>query len=170
MKATIDIDKVKFKNDLFIEVHYKEDFEDKHRNLVHKECNAPVHEDLKKCFERLGVHLPILCEYLDETQLPEDIDSLSSPILESFKVTQISVGADGDGVTITGSRKLKTGKVLNLNAPHTKYYEEDGYRYAPDLQIAVANLVAEVELYMEGKHGEGAQLEMSFNGNEEEGI
>jgi hypothetical protein len=167
MKATIDIDKVKLKSEMFLEVEYQKNFEDKHRNQVSEACNAPVHPDLVAAFEKLVPHLAILTEYVPESAAPEDIDSFEHPDLEKFKVTQISIGSDGDGVTITGRRVLKNKKVLNLNAPYTKYYEENGYRFGADLQIAVSHIIEETQLYLDGvKFGEGKQLEMELGDGE----
>jgi hypothetical protein len=168
MKATIDIEKVKVKNGLFLIVDYKRDFEGgKVRNIVNEQCNAPIHPDLIAAFDNLRIHLAVLTEYIDEENVDKDIDRYEHTILEQFKVTQISIGGDGEGVTLTGQKRLKSKKVLNLNAPFQKYFEDEGYSFGADLQIAVDRVITEVEAYMDGtKRGEGAQLEMQLEGNE----
>ena len=71
-----------------------------------------------------------------------------------LSVSAISISGDSldTGSTITGSRSLQTGKVLNLNTPVAMLDgETDRYEYADDLYQLVENIKYEVKQYVEQK-------------------
>lgn len=84
---------------------------------------------------------------------------------EKFEVRSFTIGGDGDheGVTISGFKKLRGSKVLNLNTPFTKFnpdFEFSGYEYLFELRRAVNNCVDEITEYIKGKHAPSPQLEL----------
>jgi hypothetical protein len=122
-------------------------------NEVVKKCNYLAHIDLINTFEVLDHHLKDVCEMNGMT--------------EEFHVSGFTLadGADGDGVILTGSKKLSTGKVLNLNTPLVEYYGGE-YGASEELEEAITKCVAEVKEYLNGKCAV-KQLEMNFDGEDE---
>lgn len=142
-------------------------------NKLKKECGHPIHDDLRTAMEKLKVHLALLCELIEYTDI-KDIDRPEHPILEKLSIKGISMGGDDDheGVTIIGSRRLRGNKVLNLISPFQKFNDDtpESYAHDTDLYAKVADVINEIELYIDGKYGEGAQLEMSFEGDDLHGM
>lgn len=107
----------------------------------------------------LKPHLILLCEFFD------DIDSIPIEFLASIEVTGISLGGSDEysGVTITGYRKLRSGKVFNMNAPFTRFNDEENPDAYP-LSFEMASAVGEVERcateYLQGRHAASVQLEL----------
>lgn len=88
---------------------------------------------------------------------------------EDFHVSGFTLaeGSDGDGVIITGSKKLSTGKTLNLNTPVIEFYSED-YSECEALHEEITELISEVEAYLDGKCAV-KQIEINFDPSDEEG-
>lgn len=149
-----DIKKAKIKNELFLEVEYSEMIKDG-TNTVKKDCTAPIHNDLKAAFQKLDVHLTGISE-----QYKED------GILDNENVTckGFSIGGDGEGVILFGSRKLSTGKRLNFLSPYHEWDAESvEYEGFDDLRAAIAKCKSEVSKYLfDGKHQPDAQMKMDL--------
>lgn len=132
-------------------------------------CKNIPHEDLLNAFAMLRPHLAIVTDCLEaHKKTLYDLDD-DPEVLELFKVNSFSIGGNGEheGVTISGSKKLSGGRLLNLNTPFTKYYDEnDRYPYADELSGLIAHICEEVELYLDGKIAPDAQLDM-FEANDE---
>jgi hypothetical protein len=80
-------------------------------------------------------------------------------------VTGISIGGDGEheGVTIIAKRQLRNKRILNIITPFVKFQDEVApYDYEAELSAHVSDIVYEIEAYIAGKHGAGAQLKMNF--------
>lgn len=139
-----DIKKAKLKDDMFLEVEYSEITPDK--NDVKKTCSAAVHEDLKQVFSRLDGPITSLCfQYNDEGSLNHR---------ECF-CNGISIGGDGQGVTLIGRRKFEDGKGINLTSPFARYEDHS------DIEHIIENLKQEVLMYLfEGKHAPEAQMNL----------
>lgn len=139
-------------------------------NEVTKKCKGLAHADLTKAFASLKPHLAILCEQTEAVDL-KDLDSLSdesiAEAVTSYSVSSFSLGSNGEGITISGSKDLKSGKVLNLNSPHQEF---DGtYDNEPYLSMAKDALLEEVEMYLNGKEAEAAQATLfTSTGNDNE--
>lgn len=113
-----------------------------------------IHKDLREAMSALVPHLAVLTEQreaynrnLMEVRAVEDLSVRLS-------VSAISISGDSldTGITITGSRSLQTGKVLNLNTPVAMLDgETDRYEYADDLYQLVENVKYEVKQYVEQK-------------------
>jgi len=163
----MEIKKVKLRDGMFANVEYSE----VHGNASDqfgRTCNNPVHDDFKSKLQGLSVHAVLITELVDPSKVKGDIDNFHNPILEKITVKSISLGGEeGEGVTISFERKLSTGKVINVNTPFTKYYEDSkGYRFGDDLQLSVNDFIQEVEAYLKGeKYGEGTQLSLDLDGN-----
>ncbi len=135
-------------------------------------CRNLIHDDLQAAFDMLRTHLAIICdqpEAKDKTfyELDEDYENLNH-----FEVKSYSIGGSGDheGVSISGNRLLKRGRVLNLNAPFTKYFDEnDPYENATELQSLINHCNDEVLAYLDGKIKPNAQGDLfEQQGNEAE--
>ena len=123
-----EILKASVKNDR-VEVTFKENFSDEnYSNEVSKKCSQIVHSDLKAALEKLKPHLVLICEQpearaiIDTGFFDFDIENL-----DNYNVTGYSIGGSDEhlGVTIIGQKLLKSGQVLNLIAPFTKFENND---------------------------------------------
>ena len=118
-----------------------------------------VTNDLINAFKALVPHMAFLCEQKEFLEdMPENIDSI-------LEVTGYTVGGDGDsrGVTLTGKRFLKSNKVLNLNAPFTKFTDEnEDYAFQFELEQAIESCSYEVNEYIFNKKWKVVQQELPF--------
>ena len=123
-----------------------------------------VTNDLINAFKALVPHMAFLCEQKEADgkefleDMPENIDSI-------LEVTGYTVGGDGDsrGVTLTGKRFLKSNKVLNLNAPFTKFTDEnEDYAFQFELEHAIESCSYEVNEYIFNKKWKVVQQELQF--------
>lgn len=150
--GNITIKKAKLSKDLFLDVEYEEDLKDS-TDTVTKKCTAVVHDDLRHAFNRLNEPLAELCEQMDK----EGAYDITNVFAKGF-----SIGGSGDseGVTISGSRVLSTGKKININTPFTRWDDED-YGSISELGEIIEACKAEVKLYLfEGKHQPDNQLSL----------
>lgn len=163
----MEIKKVKLRDGMFANIEYSFDTGTTVDQIT-RVCNNPVHPDFKVRMQALAVHAVLITELADPVKV-KDLDEFHSPLLDKVSVKGISIGGESEeGVTITFELKLSTGRVININTPFTKYYEENnGYRFGSDLQIHVDEFLTEVEAYLNGKYGEGTQLQIEFDENEE---
>ena len=123
-----------------------------------------VTSDLINAFKALVPHMAFLCEQKEADgkkfleDMPDNIDSI-------LEVTGYTVGGDGDsrGVTLTGKRFLKSNKVLNLNAPFTKFADEnEDYAFQFELEQAIESCCYEVNEYIFNKKWKVVQQELPF--------
>ncbi len=164
----ISIKKLKLRDGMFPTIEYDE-VHGSATDEVTKVCNNPAHDDLKDKLQALSVHCVLITELVDITKVKGDIETFTPPLLNFITVKGLTIGGDSEeGITISFERKLSTGRVLNLNTPFTKFNDDQiKYKFDDDLQLCVEDLKKEVELYLGGKFGEGAQLEMAFEGADE---
>lgn len=146
----IDIKQAVIKKDR-LNVVYNERFtEANYTNKVTKNCDQIIHSDLRDVFNRLKIHLVVLCEQPESNKI--DRDSFSSPgfaeTIENYFITGYSNDSvDGvPGATITGGKLLKSGKAVDLKI-FTPFGDDD-YPYIDELQIDIAACDAEVEAYL----------------------
>ena len=123
-----------------------------------------VTNDLVNAFKALVPHMAFLCEQkeADGKEFLEDMPNNIDSILE---VTGYTVGGDGDsrGVTLTGKRFLKSNKVLNLNAPFTKFADEnEDYAFQFELEQVIESCCYEVNEYIFNKKWKVMQRELPF--------
>ena len=123
--------------------------------------------DLKTSFDKLHVHLAILC---DEVTTPKKKD-FDAAEFEGFTVRGFSIGGndENEGVTISGSKDGKFG-LVNLNTPFAKFdHNNSEYPFTSELGDAIQSAIYEVEQYLfEGKRAPEKQLEMEFGEEGEE--
>lgn len=150
-----EIQKVKMKSDQ-LTVDYSEKFVDANfKNEITKASQQFAHPDLKYALNLLKSHVVEICE-MPEAKLIMNIaqptENELDEILKSYIITGYSKGGTDEsaGVTIIAQKLLKSGQVLNLTVPFTKYEDEsgDGYTYGSDLKAAIERCDYEVDAYL----------------------
>lgn len=135
-------------------------------NEVIMKCAGLVHDDLRKVFQRLVLHMILVCDLKKADHINLDtfeMDNLSE--FDDYEVKGFTIGGqdDHEGVVIIGSRKLDNGKVLNIVTPFTKFTDEHApYDYESELFNDIQACLYEVEQYLEGKYAI-KQLELPFD-------
>jgi hypothetical protein len=160
----INILKVKLRDGMFATLEYEEVHEDNVKDQGGKTCNHPIHEDFKGRMQALGVHCILIDELVDIKKIKGDLEDYRPEILDCITVKGLSISTDdGQGVTISFERKLSTGKVINLNTPFTKFYDEAcPYKFNTDLELSVNALLDEAKEYLAGNKFGVKQLTMDF--------
>lgn len=118
-------------------------------NKCKKECGAIIHNDLLAALSKLKTHLVVLTEQPEADNVTKsNIDEFDLSLLANYTITGYSLsGSDEDaGATIIGQKLLKSGSVLNLTSPLTKY--TDDYDYAEQLGIDIESCNYEVKEYV----------------------
>lgn len=131
-----------------------------------------VHQDLRDAMANFIPHMVILCELHDEAEfrgrnlVPFSREEMAAIL--KYDVQSISTGGQDEhfGITISGRKTLRGGKVFNINAPFTKFEggeHETPYAYAGDMHEAFMLLEKEVNLFLdEGKVAPSTQTKMDF--------
>lgn len=166
--VTNQIVKAAVKNDR-CEVTFEENFtESNYTNTVTKKCSQIVHADLKKALDRLKIHMVVICEQKEANEVLENFDEYNVENLSGYLVTGFSIGGSDEnlGVTLIGQKLLKSGQVLNLIAPFTKYEDEDGYQFAAELSADIEAACYEVEQYLFAEKWGIKQAEIDFDSPE----
>lgn len=118
--------------------------------------DAPIHDDLREAFESLTPHFAFICEEISESECRQAIIDLEKGILNEFGPTKnyavggFTLGKDSEGITISGTKNLDAGDVLNINTPFKKWDNVD-YPFMNELIATVDSLKSEVYEYIEGK-------------------
>lgn len=122
-------------------------------------CDWIAHNDLVQAFQKLIPHIAFLSEIPEVTdKLLEDVQTIESITVQSF-----SIGGEDEheGISISGTRTLSTGKSQILNTPFYKWEDEQPYDYMNELGEVVAEIKHEVEHYLfHKKKAPKRQLEM----------
>jgi hypothetical protein len=120
--------------------------------------DAPIHDDLREAFSALTAHFAFICEEITESLCREAINDFKKGVvhmddetdpLRKYTVIGFTLGKDSEGVTIIGSKRLESGKSININTPFMKW--DDDYAFGSELIAAVDLLKSEVYEYIEGK-------------------
>lgn len=170
--SNIEIKKAKVKNGIFLAYEYVEKTEN-YENKISTSSDAPIHEDLRSCFQRLVPHFALLTEEVVKSNVIEDAISgilEDEPALAKFSVTGFTIGGNGDteGVTLTGHKELESGKLVSFNTPFQLFADED-YEFSEQLARTVGDLQTEVYEYMEGKQAPKMQVgKLDFGDDDEE--
>lgn len=162
--------KIKFKTvkvdgEGLLHLVYKE-IDGKNSSRCEKDPEQPAHEDLINAMDKLKPHFALLCEQLET---PSNINDFTSEDLENFKVRGFHHSSNEEipGVTIVGHKVLKSGKILGLNAPFTRFYEDAGtenaYPFQEHLETILGEIEVEAEEYMKGKYAPDPQLDLFKN-------
>ena len=123
---------------------------------VVRKSSQVVHADLKETLNRLRIHMVCICEQPEAGLLNDkNIFDFDPDQLENYEITGYSISGydESRGVVITGKKLLKTGMVLNINTPFTKFEDEDGYKYGGALASDIEACNYEVEAHLNGKWG-----------------
>lgn len=120
--------------------------------------DAPIHDDLRESFQNLIPHFAFICEEINEAVCRQAINDIKKGIIHDFEtdplrkydVSGFTLGKDSEGVTISGSKSLESGKSININTPFTQW-DDIEYPFMSELLAAVDLLKSEVYEYIEGK-------------------
>ena len=128
-----------------LEVVYEVHLPDERTNKITVECDTVIHEDLRRSFASLDIHLGNLCEQYK-------IDAKTKkPVLATVECLHFSITGSGEkeGVTLSGHRDLENGKVIQIKAPNQQW-SGDVFEYKKSKQLYkdVAALVEEVNQYL----------------------
>lgn len=157
----------KIKNKDFCDYSFEEKTE-AGAQTVNVSSDAIIHDDMRAKFKQLVPHLAYICEEIDpaKNELEDAMDDINSLLdgsklkgkLSYYKVTafKLSGSGDGEGVTITGQKKLQSGKVVNFNTPFIRW--EDEYEFIHELRVAITECQEEITQYMDGKKAPDTQL------------
>jgi hypothetical protein len=165
-----EVQKVKAKNGQ-LTVDYTEHYQDaNYKNEVTKTSEQYIHQDLKYALGLLKTHVAAICEMPEAAlvNIKNPTDEDLNVTLDKIVITGYSKGGSDDsaGACIIAQRILKTGQVLNITTPFTKFNNEtdDGYPHGGALLSAVERCDYEVDAYLfEGKCG-FKQLSLDFDG------
>ena len=120
--------------------------------------DAPIHDDLREAFQNLIPHFAFICEEITESVCRQaindikkgvEIDSETDP-LRKYDVNGFTLGKESEGVTISGTKSLESGKSININTPFIKWDDNDN-PFIHELIEDVDFLKSEVYEYIEGK-------------------
>lgn len=170
-----EITKAKITKHKTLEVIFTRHNDDDTQTEVTEKHDNLVHPDLEAAFQKLIPHLLVICDLREGDVIGTGknkyaIDAVPAEHYAKFGVTSFSIGggSDGEGVTITGNKKLNSSQVLNLNTPFQKYEDElSEYKYGSELADAVQGCIYEVEQYLAGKCA-AKQTELVFDSEEQE--
>lgn len=141
-ELSVEVLKAKITNDIFLYSEYKVNLKDD-KGSFKKDGENPVHEDLKKAFSGLAPHLASMSEQYNGDGKLDD----NKIVCRGF-----SIGSNGEGVTLFGTRLLSNGKAFNFNTPFYKWDTDQSESLfkddAVDLRSAVNKCRAEVILYL----------------------
>ena len=152
-----------------LNVNYNERFlEANYTNSIAKNCDQIIHSDLREAFNKLKLHLVVLCEQPEAEKVTKL--SFSSPgyheTLSNYIITGYSHDSDDgvDGVTIFGEKLLQSGKVVDLRIFTT--LSEEAYKYAEELKIDILSCDEEVDQYLFGEKWGMKQETLDFDTDE----
>ena len=170
------IEKVKLKSDQ-LTVDYTETYpEANYHNNVTKASQQFVHIDLKYAFSLLKAHVAAICEMPEaqKVNVSEPSENDLDETLKGYIVTGYSKGGSDEsaGVSISAQKLLKSGQVLNLSVPFTKYEDEsgEGYPYGQELLELITRCDYEVDAYLFDDKWGVKQESFDFDAPEESDI
>lgn len=168
----ITIKQASIKNSLFLAYKYDQVIKNTKKSAS-ESSDAPIHDDLREAFSYLVPHFAFICEEIKETECKNRLDNPKEElpeehILLKYRVQGFTISGQGDseGVTISGTKRLESGKILPLNTPFLKFEDGNEHCFMPELIEAIDNLKSEVYEYLEGKQAPSRQEEMNFEEDE----
>lgn len=167
MGITYKIKKAKIVHESFLEAEYtisEKNGDNSVSSTINLSSNKIIHNDLKEAFNKLTAHLGMLTELVSDALVDRD-DFYSDGSFETLEVRSFSIGGEDEheGVTISGFKKLRGKRILNLNTPFTKFDPEkdtSGYLFLHELYYDVQQCINEVVLYIQGKQAPDPQLKL----------
>jgi len=135
-------------------------------NEVIIKSSGLVHEDLINTFNKLALHMIVICD-MKKSELinEENIDEFDMSLISDYQVKGFSLGGDdeNEGASIIGARKFSSGKVLNIVTPFTKFNDgNDPYMFNGDFYNDIDAAIYQVDQYLDGKYAI-KQLELPFD-------
>jgi len=116
IEGKVEIVKAKLKKGITLIATYRHSLPGGSSTVHTVECKRDAHDDLRRTFSVLAVHLAHLCEQYEKHG---EITKLVA--CRGFSLR----GEDeNEGFVLTGYRKLESGMALNFNAPFTKFSDE----------------------------------------------
>jgi len=132
-----------------------------------------VHADLAAAVDNFIPHMVMLTELFDSVEFEGrelmPFDCSAAPNLLKFQVSSVSMGGSDEhfGLSISGRKNLRNGRVFNISAPFTKFEggeHEEQYGYASAMFAAFTMLEREVNLFLdEGKAAPSKQTKLEFD-------
>ena len=117
-QGKVEVTKAKLKKGIKLEADYLHTLPDGTINNHSVKCKHEAHDDLRRAFKVLGVHLGYVAEQFDKKgeMKTEEV------FCRSWSIR----GEDeNEGITLSGYRLLSNGKAFNFNAPFLKYESDD---------------------------------------------
>ena len=161
----VTIKEATVKNDLFLSYKFDQRVQGTRKNTT-ESSDAAIHDDLRNAFNVLIPHFAFICEEIDEEtareriQNPTDVLDEFDP-LNNYSVHGFNLGKHQEGVTILGTKKLKSGDSISFPTPFKKWDDED-YEFMEELTKAMDVLKSEVYEYLEGKQAPSLQVKAEF--------
>jgi hypothetical protein len=172
----ITIKNASIKNSLFLKYGYDHFVGSTKYSHPSTTGDAPIHDDLREAFSALTAHFAFICEEITESVCREAINDFKQGVvhmddetdpLRKYTVIGFTLGKDSEGVTIIGSKRLDSGKSININTPFQKWDDSD-YPFMSELLENVDLLKSEVYEYIEGKRAPAQHQTIDmFNENED---
>ena len=127
-----------------------------------------VHKDLKEAMQALVPHLALITEQreaykvtlgkLREQRITDEGDN----IYKRLTVDGIHLSNGEQRVSLSGSRILTKGGVINVNAPIINIEESEEYEYCDDLALDIDAIKFEAKCYIEQRKWGVKQAEIDF--------
>lgn len=132
-------------------------------NLVFKNENGDivsvaganiVHKDLKACMKALISHIAMSTEQretynktMKDVEAKRIQDDGTDNVYKWMTVDTVTLGEDGDSVTLAGNRILQSGDVIKIESPVINLGDFEKYQYSNELSLAVEAVKYEAEAY-----------------------
>jgi hypothetical protein len=137
----VEVTSAKLK-DIFLSASWK-NMSPQDKGSYDRDGENPVHDDLKKAFSGLNKHLAAMSEQYNNDG---DLDS------DKIVCRGFSIGGNGEGVTLHGTRLLSNGKPFNFNTPFYKWDSDPSETLfneeSNSLKSAINTLRAEIIQYL----------------------
>lgn len=144
------------KGDLFCTYKYRYEIGKDAFDKGKIDSQRPMHEDLRKAFADLEVHMPVILQELN----PDVVPGINNDILQQrltdndaamvglFSCTGIEIDLEDNSVSLIGTKKLNLG-TMPFATPFVRF--EGTYALKMELRILADRLIQEVKLYIDGK-------------------
>lgn len=133
-----------------LNVTYKEN-----GNIVSVAGGNLVHKDMKAAFNALIPHIALMTEQrevvgrdLKSVEADKIQDGNSQSVFKWLTCDGITIGNDGNDISITGHRILQTGDVIKIATPSVTIGNEEKYKYTNELSLCVEAIIFEAKAYL----------------------
>lgn len=159
---SLQIKKFAIRDKMFGTYSWEEENIEQRIDAFEKECNSPVHPSLLKAFNGLKSHVAVMMSW-QETLLKQD-----AAALDSISISAVDFGA-GNTVVIKFKYVLeKLGYGTAITIPRIDFsLDVDNYQPMKKLQNQVKLLYDAVVRYHNGEFGDGEQLALGFQQEQE---